>query len=276
MATLDLRQHSSRHTQAIAEIFAYAAVTADYTALSEAERVALLTSELANPRPLIPARYTFSEETDETIQTFRTAAAIIDQLSPDTLHTYIISMSTGASDLLAVLLLAREAGLFDPANGISRLDIVPLFETGDDLKAAASIVEACWQIAPYREHLRLRGDSQEVMIGYSDSNKDGGFLSANWSLYKAQHELRDLAKHHNVNLRLFHGRGGSIGRGGGPANQAILAQPPGTVGYQIKITEQGEVISDRYGMPELAHRHLETGDQCRAAGRLYSLQRPAC
>ncbi|KAB8139673.1 phosphoenolpyruvate carboxylase [Chloroflexia bacterium SDU3-3] len=257
MATLDIRQHSSRHTSALAEILAYAGVCEDYTALDEHERVALLTHELEGRRPLIPTRHSFSEETDETIQTFRTVAAILDQLSPDAIHTYIISMTTGASDILAVLLLAREAGLYDPDAGVSRLGVVPLFETGADLEAAARIVEACWNIAPYRTHLRLRRDTQEVMIGYSDSNKDGGFFSANWALYQAQRDLRDLAHRYRINMRLFHGRGGTIGRGGGPANQAILAQPPGSVGYQIKITEQGEVISDRYGLPALAHRHIE-------------------
>ena len=257
MATLDIRQHSSRHTEAIADILAYAGVCADYATLDESERVALLTKELGNQRPLVPARHSFSEETDETIQTFRSVAAILEQFSPESIHTYIISMTTGASDILAVLLLAREAGLYDPQRGISRLDVVPLFETGEDLENAAAIVASCWALPVYREHMRLRGDTQEVMIGYSDSNKDGGFLSANWALYQAQRELRDLARRHDINMRLFHGRGGSIGRGGGPANQAILAQPPGTVGYQIKVTEQGEVISDRYGMIPLAHRHLE-------------------
>ena len=257
VAVLDIRQHSDRHSQALHEILAHAGVCADYAALDEAARSALLVAELDNMRPLIPLRHSFSDETDETIQTFRTLAAVLEQLAPDATHTYIISMTTGASDLLAVLLLAREAGLYEPERGISRLDIVPLFETGADLAAAAEVVAACWSIPAYRKHLQLRGDTQEVMIGYSDSNKDGGFLSANWALYQAQRELRDLAKHHGINMRLFHGRGGAIGRGGGPANQAILAQPPGTVGYQIKVTEQGEVISDRYGMPELAHRHVE-------------------
>lgn len=134
---------------------------------------------------------------------------------------------------------------------------MPLFETGADLAAAATIVEQCLHISVYREHLRMRGDLQEIMIGYSDSNKDGGFLAANWALYQAQRSLRDLTRKHNIQLRLFHGRGGAIGRGGGPANNAILSQPPGSVGSQIKITEQGEVISDRYGLPELAHRHVE-------------------
>ncbi len=257
MATLDLRQHSERHTAALAEVLAHAGVCADYAALDEDARIALLAREVAIRRPLIPARLAYSAETTETIQTFRIAAAILEQVSPESITTYIISMTRGASDLLAVLLFAKEARLYQPDAGVSRLDIVPLFETGADLAGCAAIVTACLDLPVYREHLRLRGDVQEIMIGYSDSNKDVGFVAANWALYQAQRALRDLAPQHAIQLRLFHGRGGAIGRGGGPANQAILAQPPGSVGSQIKITEQGEVIADRYGMPALAHRHLE-------------------
>ena len=140
---------------------------------------------------------------------------------------------------------------------MSRLDVVPLFETADDLAACADVVRACLRVPAYREHLRLRGDVQEVMLGYSDSNKDAGFVAANWALYRAQRDLCRAAGEEGVGLRFFHGRGGAIGRGGGPANRAILAQPPGTLGSRIKITEQGEVIADRYGLPGLAHRHLE-------------------
>ncbi|HEU4322547.1 MAG TPA: phosphoenolpyruvate carboxylase [Roseiflexaceae bacterium] len=257
MATLDIRQHSERHESALAEVLARAGVCDDYRALDERQRIELLTSELNCARPLIPTRLRYSPETVETVETFRTIAAILEQLSPEAIETYIISMTRGASDLLTVLLFAREAGLYNPEAGVSRLNIVPLFETGADLAAADGIMEECLRLPAYREHLRLRGDTQEVMIGYSDSNKDGGFLAANWALYQAQVALRDLADRHGVNLRLFHGRGGSIGRGGGPANQAILASPPGTLGHQIKITEQGEVISDRYGTSAIAHRHLE-------------------
>ncbi|MEO7913614.1 MAG: phosphoenolpyruvate carboxylase, partial [Roseiflexaceae bacterium] len=257
VATLDIRQHSERHTAALAEVLAAAAVCADYTALDQDARVVLLTHEVSNPRPLIPARLTYSPETNETIQTFRTVAAILEQLSPEALQTYIISMTRGVSDMLAVLLFAKEAGLYRPDEGVSRLNIVPLFETGDDLAGCAAIMQQALELPVYRENVRLRGDEQEIMIGYSDSNKDVGFAAANWALYQAQRALRDLAAEQGIGLRLFHGRGGAIGRGGGPANQAILAQPPGSVGNQIKITEQGEVIADRYGLPALAHRHLE-------------------
>jgi phosphoenolpyruvate carboxylase len=257
MATLDIRQHSERHETALAEVLARAGVCDDYRGLDEAARVELLTRELGCIRPLIPTRLPYSPETVETVQTFRTIAAILEQFSPESIQTYIISMTRGASDLLTVLLFAREAGLYAPDQGLSRLNIAPLFETGADLAAAADIMTACLELPAYREHLRLRGDTQEVMIGYSDSNKDGGYLAANWALYQAQVALRDLARRYRVDLRLFHGRGGAVGRGGGPANQAILASPPGSLGRQIKITEQGEVISDRYGAPMLAHRHLE-------------------
>ncbi len=257
VATLDIRQHSERHAAALAEIFARAGICDDYLALDEPARAGLLSKELSDPRPIIPAHPNYSADTLETVETFRTIAALLEQLSPGAIQTYIISMTRGPSDILAVLLLAKEAGLYRPAEGISQLDIAPLFETGADLAAASDVMESCLRLSAYREHLRLRGDVQEVMIGYSDSNKDGGYLAANWALYQAQRELRDLAAREGLELRLFHGRGGAIGRGGGPANRAILAQPPGSIGHQIKMTEQGEVISDRYGLPELAHRHLE-------------------
>jgi phosphoenolpyruvate carboxylase len=257
MATLDIRQHSERHSAALAEILAAAGVCADYEALPEPERAMLLARELENPRPLIPTRLAYSDETNEIVRTFRTIAAILEQLSPQSIETYIVSMTRGASDILTVLLLAREAGLYQPGAGISRMNIVPLFETDADLSGGAQILESLLNTPAYRAHLRLRGELQEVMIGYSDSNKDVGYVAANWALYQAQRALRDLAARRGIQLRLFHGRGGAVGRGGGPTNRAILAQPPGSVGNQIKITEQGEVIADRYGLPPLAHRHLE-------------------
>jgi phosphoenolpyruvate carboxylase len=259
MATLDIRQHSERHTSALAEIFRHAHVCEDYQQLSESERVALLASEIWGTRPLIPLRLPYSAETNETIETFRMIAAILSQYSSEAISTYIVSMTRSASDLLAPLLLAKEAGLcvLEGEHAISKLNVVPLFETGDDLAGCVDILNQLLDQPAYRAHLHLRKDEQEVMIGYSDSNKDVGFLSSNWALYKAQMALRDLGVQRGIRLRMFHGRGGSIGRGGGPANQAILAQPPGSVGNQIKITEQGEVIADRYGLPLLAHRHLE-------------------
>ncbi len=257
MATLDIRQHSERHTSALTEVLRAAGICDNYQELAEAERIDILVRELANPRPLIPMRPHFSADTNETIHTFRCIAAILDQYNPEAINTYIVSMTRSPSDVLAPLLFAKEVGLFDHAAGISRLNVVPLFETGDDLTNSRAFLEQLFDIPLYREHLYRRHNLQEVMIGYSDSNKDVGFLSANWALYLAQSALRDLGVERDIRMRIFHGRGGSIGRGGGPANQAILAQPAGSLGSQIKVTEQGEVIADRYGLPLLAHRHLE-------------------
>ncbi|HET9222252.1 MAG TPA: phosphoenolpyruvate carboxylase, partial [Roseiflexaceae bacterium] len=170
MATLDIRQHSERHSTALAEVLAYAGVCAAYGALDETGRVDLLSREVASPRPLIPTRLPYSEETTETIQTFRIVAAILEQLGPEAIETYIISMTTGASDVLTTLLFAKEAGLYQPDKGVSRLNIVPLFETGADLAGCDTVMEACLCLPAYREHLHMRGGVQEIMIGYSDSN----------------------------------------------------------------------------------------------------------
>jgi phosphoenolpyruvate carboxylase len=257
MATLDIRQHSSRHTSALQEILAAAGVCDDYTALDEQARTALLSTELQSRRPLIPARLEFSPETNETVETLRTVAALLEQLNPDVIHTYIISMTTGPSDVLAVLLLAREASLYDAIGRTSRLDIVPLFETRADLQHAPEIVRNLLRTPAYRDHLQFRGNEQEIMLGYSDSNKDTGYVAANWSLYVAQRELIDVARDEGVRLHLFHGRGGAIGRGGGGANQAILAQPAGTVDGRLRLTEQGEMIFERYGLAGIGARHIE-------------------
>ncbi|WP_110513392.1 phosphoenolpyruvate carboxylase [Herpetosiphon llansteffanensis] len=255
-ATLDIRQHSSRHTSALSEIFEYAGICDDYASLSQAERTAILERELANNRPLIPTHLYYSAETVEIIETFRTIRAVLSDLNAEAIETYIISMTEGPSDILAVLLLAREAGIYQPGEH-SWLNIVPLFETGADLIAAPEIMHTLLSSEAYRQHLVLRNDVQEIMLGYSDSNKDGGFADAHWALYLAQVALAETCFRHRVAMRLFHGRGGAVGRGGGPANRAILGQPPGTVGGRIKITEQGEVISDRYAEPETAYRHQE-------------------
>lgn len=254
-ASLDIRQHSERHSSAVAEILAHAGVCADFLACDEAARTALLSHELAAQRPLIPARLPYSEATNEIVDTFRIITTLNEQLSPGTIQTVIVSMTRGASDVLTVLLLAREAGVLELPN--AGIDIVPLFETGADLADCDQIITDCWAVPSYRAHVTRRRNLQEIMIGYSDSNKDVGFVAANWALYEAQRKLRDCGITHGITMRLFHGRGGSIGRGGGPANEAILAQPPGSVGGQIKITEQGEVISDRYSLAVIAKRHLE-------------------
>jgi phosphoenolpyruvate carboxylase len=257
LVTLDLRQHSARHGQAIEEIFAWAQVCPRYGKLTATDRFNILVGELQQTRPLIPAHMPFSPETSEVVQTFRTLAAVLEQQCPEAVETYIVSGTTEASHLLEVLLLAREARLFRPAEGISRLNIVPLFEALDPLRNAAVIIQRLLHQPIYRQHLRLRGDLQEVMIGYSDSNKESGFLQSAWALYRAQRDLGELSRRTKIAMQIFHGRGGAIGRGGGPANRAILAQPHGTVEGRVRFTEQGEVIADRYGDPAIAERHLE-------------------
>jgi phosphoenolpyruvate carboxylase len=256
LASLEIRQHSGRHTAALSEILKKAGVCEDYVSLNEEERTQVLEKELAGERPLVPASYDYSPETSEVLKTFQAVAAILNHLNPRAIDTYIISMTHGVSDVLAVLLFFREAGLYHKGQ-FSHMNIVPLFETRDDLKRSGGILERLMKNESYRAHLKLRGDQQEIMLGYSDSNKESGYLSANWALYRAQADLNRLADSHQIALRLFHGRGGSIGRGGGPTGQAILAQPPGTLKGRIKITEQGEVISDHYADPPTARWHLE-------------------
>lgn len=250
LATLDLRQHSARHRSAMAEILARVKLTDDYAALAEHAKVALLSREIASPRPLT-ARLDFGEETNETVALFRLVPLARSEAGDEAIQCYVISMTTGASNVLEVLLFARDAGLF------GALDVTPLFETIDDLRNAPGIMDSLFRNEVYRRHLALRGNQQQIMIGYSDSNKDGGFLRANWMLYQAQGALARVCDEHGVRLTLFHGRGGSLGRGGGPANRAILAQPPESLHGRIKLTEQGEVVSGRYENPEIAHRHLE-------------------
>ncbi len=257
MLTLDVRQHSGRHAEAVAEILRWAGLCSDYAALSPEARLALLSSELEGHRPLLPTRLPFSETTNEVVETFRTLAATLEQQCPEAIRTYIVSMASEPAHVLEVLLLAREARLFDPESGISRLDVIPLFETLDALTHAPGILEQIYAVPAYRRHLALRGDAQEVMIGYSDSSKESGLLQSVWALDRAQRELHAQAGRSGVRVQFFHGRGGAVGRGGGPANRAILAQPRGTVGGRIRITEQGEVISDRYGHDAIAERYLE-------------------
>ncbi|MCC6454595.1 MAG: phosphoenolpyruvate carboxylase [Caldilineaceae bacterium] len=250
LATLDVRQHSARHSTAMAEVLARYGIASDYEKMSEADRVALLSREIMNPRPLT-ARLDFSEETNETLGLFRLIRQAREVIGPESIQTYIISMTTQVSNMLEVLLFARDAGL------MGQIQVVPLFETIEDLRAAPQIMTKLFQNAAYHQHLALRDNRQQIMIGYSDSNKDGGYLIANWMLFRAQRGLAKVCEQNKVKLLLFHGRGGTVGRGGGPANRAILAQPPESVRGRIKLTEQGEVISGRYSNADIAHRHLE-------------------
>jgi phosphoenolpyruvate carboxylase len=250
LATLDIRQHSERHRSAMAEVLGRYGLATDYEKLAEADRVAILGREIMNPRPLT-ARLDFSEETNETIGLFRLIRQAREVIGPESIQTYIISMTMEVSNVLEVLLFARDAGL------MGQIDVVPLFETIEDLRAAPEIMSKLFQNAAYSEHLTLHDNHQQIMIGYSDSNKDGGYLIANWMLFEAQRGLAKVCDEYHVKSLLFHGRGGTVGRGGGPANRAILAQPPESVRGRIKLTEQGEVISGRYSNADIAHRHLE-------------------
>ncbi len=262
LARLDIREHKSRYLGALRAVLADTAI--DWDALTEAERVALLEREIAGRRPLVPAAPSYDEETNITLGLFRLVADSMTHLGPEAFGSFIMSMASDVSDVLAMLLLAKEAGLADLRDdkndgdgGWSRVDVVPLFETIEDLENAPTVLDTLLSNAVYRRNVTHRGGAQEVMVGYSDSNKDGGYLTANWKLYVAQSKLAEVAQKHGVKLRLFHGRGGAIGRGGGPAGKAVLAQPPGSVRGRLKITEQGEVIAARYFDQEIAHRNLE-------------------
>lgn len=254
---LDVRQHSARHASALAEVFAGAGVCPNYLELTPDERFDMLARELEVSRPLIPVLLPYTDDTVEVIATFRTMAAILEQQSPEVLGTYIISSTTEPAHLLEVLVLAREARLFRPAEGVSRIDVVPLFEALEPLTNARPMLAQLFALPAYRKQVALRGDLQEVMIGYSDSNKESGFLQSAWALYRAQVDATALGRESGITVQFFHGRGGAIGRGGGPANHAILAQPRGTVNGRLRTTEQGEMIADRFGHPAIAERHLE-------------------
>ncbi len=250
LATLDIRQHSGRHELALAEILQRYDAALDYGRLTESARVELLSVELESRRPLT-ARLEFSDETNEIVSLFRLIRTARTIAGPESIRNYIVSMTNAESDLLEVLLLAADAGL------AGQLNLVPLFETVDDLFAAPEIMARLFDNRAYRCHLESRQSQQQIMIGYSDSNKDGGFLRANWMLFTAQRNLAETCQRYGIELTLFHGRGGSIGRGGGPANRSILAQPPESIRGRIRITEQGEVVSSRYTHAEIASRHLQ-------------------
>jgi phosphoenolpyruvate carboxylase len=251
LASLDLRQASDRHTSAVAEVLGRFRIAPGYAALGEDERAALLTAEILSGRPFTPHRLDFSPETNETLELFRLVRRAHERLSPRAIESYVISMTRGPSDLLAVLLMARDASVSD------QLDIVPLFETVADLHKAEDTLERLFDNPAYARHLQARGNAQTVMLGYSDSNKDAGFLTANWELHLCQRKVAALCTRRGVRLTLFHGRGGTVGRGGGPTNRAVLAQPPESVGGRLRFTEQGETVTNRYADPALARRHLE-------------------
>jgi len=256
LAALDLRQNSDVHEEVVAELLARAGVHADYAALPERERVELLVRELESPRLLDTPHVVRSELLDAELAILRVAADIHRRFGSAALPNYVISKCQSVSDLLEVALLLKEVGLASPRR--LAMNIVPLFETIHDLERCADMMGAAFRLPIYQRWLNLRGRWQEVMLGYSDSNKDGGFVTANWMLYRAELGLVDVCHEFDVKLRLFHGRGGTVGRGGGPSYDAILAQPAGSVNGAIRITEQGEIVGHKYSDPELGRRNLET------------------
>ncbi|MBW4635861.1 MAG: phosphoenolpyruvate carboxylase [Iphinoe sp. HA4291-MV1] len=275
---LDIRQESSRHSDTLNEVLEYLGILkVPYDELSEEQRVAWLVEELQTRRPLIPADLPFSEKTNDVIQTLRVVRSLQQEFSNNVCQTYIISMCRQVSDVLEVLLLAKEAGLYDPGTAVGTIQVVPLFETVEDLRRSTSVMRQLFGLPLYRALLAggyqagvagevsssqfrssLTPNLQEVMLGYSDSNKDSGFLSSNWEIHKAQKSLQQVAEEYGLNLRIFHGRGGSVGRGGGPSYEAILAQPGHSINGRIKITEQGEVLASKYSLRDLALYNLET------------------
>lgn len=258
LASIDLRQNSDVHERTVAELLSFADAGIDYKAMSEDERIELLVRELETNRPLASRYAGYSEEAASELDILRTAADARARFGSDAVVNCVISKTDGVSDILEVAVLLKEAGLLRPKDKALDLNIAPLFETIGDLRNCAATMDRLLSIPTYRRFLESRGNLQEVMLGYSDSNKDGGFLTSGWELYKAEIALVEVFAKHGVRLRLFHGRGGSVGRGGGPSYQAILAQPAGAVQGAIRITEQGEVIAGKYSNPEVGRRNLET------------------
>ncbi|MGO9381518.1 MAG: phosphoenolpyruvate carboxylase [Mycobacterium sp.] len=257
---LDMRQNSEVHEEVVAELLACAGVHPDYASLLESERVELLAAELATRSPLTREDAELSELARKELAIVAAAARAIDLFGPEAVPNYIISMCQSVSDMLEAAILLKEVGLLDASGdeAYCPVGIVPLFETIDDLQRGSSILETALDLPLYRALVAARNDSQEVMLGYSDSNKDGGYLAANWAIYRAELDLVEVARKTGIRLRLFHGRGGTVGRGGGPSYDAILAQPPGAVNGSLRITEQGEVIAAKYAEPQRAYRNLET------------------
>ncbi|AHK35882.1 phosphoenolpyruvate carboxylase [Rhodococcus opacus PD630] len=259
LAPLDLRQNSEVHERVVAELLSWAGVVDDYGDLTEEKKVALLTAELRTRRPLATPDAHLSEETAKELSILRAAAEVVRRIGQAAIEHYIISMCTSVSDLLEVQVLLKEVGLLNLDSDLphSSVHVVPLFETIDDLRAGAATLSAALSVPEFRSLVDCRNGLVEIMLGYSDSNKDGGYLAANWALYRAELDLVDTARDAGTRLRLFHGRGGTVGRGGGPSYDAILAQPPGAVQGSLRLTEQGEVIAAKYREPTLARRNLE-------------------
>jgi len=265
LATVDLRQSSDKHEAVVAELLKTARIEAGYSALAESDKRTLLLRLLDDARPLRVRAATYSEHAVGELAIFETAGRMLQRFGRDALRHYIISHTEQVSDLLEVMLLLKETGLLRGElheHAVTDLIVVPLFETIGDLRNAAPIMRAFYALPGIASMMKASGAEQDIMLGYSDSNKDGGTFTSNWELYRAEIALvelfGELGREHGLTLRLFHGRGGTVGRGGGPSYQAILAQPPGTVNGQIRLTEQGEVIASKYAHPEIGRRNLET------------------
>ena len=274
LASIDLRQNSAVHERTIAELLEAVAPGTNYLGLDEAGRVAILEKELDTARPLTSPFLGYSDETKTELGVFRMAVEAQKKYGHKIIHTSIISMSESVSDLLELAVLLKEVGLIDH-EGNAAVNLVPLFETIDDLRACSGIMDAVFKNKHLARIVKSRGNTQEVMLGYSDSNKDGGFVTSGWELYKAEISLIETYRAHGVGLRLFHGRGGSVGRGGGPSYDAILAQPPGAVAGQIRITEQGEIISSKYTNREACKRNLNIIVAATLDSTLIEVKRPS-